>query len=272
MQTPSHQPDPDLLAPDFRLPATDGSTVARDTVRGPHGLLVMFLCNHCPYVQAVIDRLNDDCRELQSRGIGCVAIMSNDTVHYPADAFPHMQEFAEQHRLCFPYLYDESQAVARAAGVPALRRHGASQRADVRRRAVVVPTVRPAGRGAGAIPVRGPPAGRARDWRRHRRAVGAPLHGASATGPWGAAGAHQPARMAGALGAGRRPAGWRGCCVGRDRTADRRCMNRGLHARVTCDLLDLPQDRAFWRGFGTAVHVDAASSPLRAVDSARRRV
>ena len=114
MQTPSHQPDPDLLAPDFRLPATDGSTVARDTVRGPHGLLVMFLCNHCPYVQAVIDRLNDDCRELQSRGIGCVAIMSNDTVQYPADAFPHMQAFAEQHHLCFPYLYDESQAVARA--------------------------------------------------------------------------------------------------------------------------------------------------------------
>lgn len=116
MQTPSHQPDPDFLAPDFQLPGTDGSTVARDAVRGPDGLLVMFLCNHCPYVQAVITRLTDDCRELQSQGIGCVAIMSNDTVQYPADSFERMQAFAAQHALCFPYLYDESQAVARAYG------------------------------------------------------------------------------------------------------------------------------------------------------------
>ena len=116
MQTPSNQPDPDVLAPDFQLPCTDGTTLTRDAVSGPNGLLVMFLCNHCPYVKAVIARLNDDCRELQAKGIGCVAIMSNDTVHYPADSFDRMREFAAQHGLCFPYLYDESQTVARAYG------------------------------------------------------------------------------------------------------------------------------------------------------------
>ena len=116
MQTPSNQPDPDFAAPDFRLPGTDSTIMTRDALRGPNGLLVMFLCNHCPYVKAVITRLNDDCRELQSFGIGCVAIMSNDTVQYPADSFEHMLAFAARHGLCFPYLYDESQAIAHAYG------------------------------------------------------------------------------------------------------------------------------------------------------------
>jgi peroxiredoxin len=114
MLTPANQPDPQVTAPDFELPGTDGATYTRDAVRGKNGLLVMFLCNHCPYVKAVIARLNDDCRALQAQGFGCVAIMSNDTVQYPEDGFDRMQAFAAQHGLCFPYLYDASQAVAHA--------------------------------------------------------------------------------------------------------------------------------------------------------------
>lgn len=103
-------------APDFALPSTSGEVLCRDQVRGPRGLLVMFLCNHCPYVQAVIDRILRDCRELAQEGIGCVAIMSNDTLAYPEDSFANMQRWARDLALPFPYLYDETQAVARAYG------------------------------------------------------------------------------------------------------------------------------------------------------------
>ncbi|MBI2308985.1 MAG: thioredoxin family protein [Rhodocyclales bacterium] len=103
-------------APDFDLPGTDGKRHTRDACRGPNGLLVVFICNHCPYVQAVIDRLVRDAGELQALGIGVVAISSNDATAYPADAFPEMARFAEQHAFPFPYLYDETQAVARAYG------------------------------------------------------------------------------------------------------------------------------------------------------------
>lgn len=103
-------------APDFDLPGTDGKRHTRAACRGANGLLVAFICNHCPYVQAVIDRLVRDAAELQRLGIGVVAISSNDAAAYPADAFPEMGRFAEAHALPFPYLYDESQAVARAYG------------------------------------------------------------------------------------------------------------------------------------------------------------
>jgi hypothetical protein len=76
----------------------------------------MFICNHCPYVQAVIDRLLRDCRELAGHGIGSVAIMSNDVATYPEDAPELMRRWAEELAFPFPYLYDESQAVARAYG------------------------------------------------------------------------------------------------------------------------------------------------------------
>lgn len=101
-------------APDFRLPATDGRTYALADIRGVRGTLVMFLCNHCPYVQAIIDRLVRDVTELQAHGIGAVAIMSNDATQYPEDSFAQMQVFAARHGFPFPYLYDASQAVARA--------------------------------------------------------------------------------------------------------------------------------------------------------------
>lgn len=101
-------------APDFSLPSTDGRTVSLADVRGPRGTLVMFICNHCPYVQAILPRLLEDVRALQAEGIGVVAISSNDVSAYPEDSFDHMRTLAQARGFSFPYLYDESQAVARA--------------------------------------------------------------------------------------------------------------------------------------------------------------
>jgi peroxiredoxin len=101
-------------AMDFDLEGVDGRRVRLSELRGPRGTLVMFICNHCPYVKAVIDRVVRDCRELESHGIKAVAIMSNDTEHYPDDNFDNMKRFAAEHSLPFPYLLDETQGVARA--------------------------------------------------------------------------------------------------------------------------------------------------------------
>lgn len=101
-------------APAFALPATDGKTYALDDIKGPRGTLVMFICNHCPYVKAVIDRIVRDASELQAMGIGVVAISSNDAGTYPEDSFDNMQRFAQAHGFTFPYLHDETQEVARA--------------------------------------------------------------------------------------------------------------------------------------------------------------
>src|SRR5262249_55762880 len=89
-------------------------TYSLEDLRGRNGTLVMFICNHCPYVRAVIDRIVRDATELASFGIGTVAISANDAVHYPEDSFDNMKRFAKEHRFSFPYLYDESQAVAHA--------------------------------------------------------------------------------------------------------------------------------------------------------------
>lgn len=101
-------------APDFRLPATDGRTVSLADVRGERGTLIVFICNHCPYVKAIVPRLVRDAEELQAHGIGVAAICSNDARAYPADSFDNMKAFAEAHDFTFPYLHDESQEVARA--------------------------------------------------------------------------------------------------------------------------------------------------------------
>jgi len=104
------------IAADFRLPATDGRSYALADLRGPKGTLVAFICNHCPYVKAIRERLVRDARELQALGVGVVAISSNDAVAYPEDSFDNMRRIATQWQLPFPYLYDESQQVARAYG------------------------------------------------------------------------------------------------------------------------------------------------------------
>jgi peroxiredoxin len=103
-------------APAFSLPATDGKSYALADVRGEHGTLVMFICNHCPYVQAVIDRIVRDARDLEPLGVRAVAISSNDASAYPEDSFESMKAVAKAHAFPFPYLYDESQDVARAYG------------------------------------------------------------------------------------------------------------------------------------------------------------
>ena len=103
-------------APDFALPGACGQTWSRDDALGANGLLVMFICNHCPYVQAVLDRIVRDARDLQALGVGVVAISSNDAVAYPEDSFEAMQRLWQAKQLPFPYLYDADQSVARAYG------------------------------------------------------------------------------------------------------------------------------------------------------------
>ena len=101
---------------DFDLPGTDGKRHTLASCRGPNGLLVMFICNHCPYVKAIIDRLIRDCRDLSKLGIGCVAIMSNDVTVNPEDSPKSMSRWAAELAFPFPYLYDETQSIARAYG------------------------------------------------------------------------------------------------------------------------------------------------------------
>ncbi|HSK39977.1 MAG TPA: thioredoxin family protein [Arenibaculum sp.] len=103
-------------APDFRLPSVDGGIRSLADVRGPRGTLVMFICNHCPYVKAVIERIVRDVKELAEHGIGAAAIMSNDVAAYPEDSFENMKRFAADHAFGFPYLFDETQETARAYG------------------------------------------------------------------------------------------------------------------------------------------------------------
>ena len=103
-------------APDFELPGTDGAMHSPASARGPKGLLVMFICNHCPYVKAILDRLLRDTRALVDYGIGSIAIMANDPAQYAEDDWDHMVHLARARDFPFPYVLDESQAVARAYG------------------------------------------------------------------------------------------------------------------------------------------------------------
>jgi peroxiredoxin len=103
-------------APTFRLPATDGRTYTFDDIAGRRGTVIVFICNHCPYVKAVLDRLVSDAKVLMAEGIGFAAICSNDAQAYPEDSFDNMQRFARAHGLPFPYLHDDDQSVARAYG------------------------------------------------------------------------------------------------------------------------------------------------------------
>lgn len=101
-------------AVDFELPATDGKTYALSDITGPRGTLIMFICNHCPYVIGVLDRLVLDGGAIAEHGIGVAAICSNDAVTYPEDRFEKMAELAEREGFPFPYLHDADQSVARA--------------------------------------------------------------------------------------------------------------------------------------------------------------
>ena len=103
-------------AVDFDLLGVDGQRYTLANSAGEHGLLVMFICNHCPYVKTIKARLVADCRELLKYGINTIAIQSNDTKNYPEDSYERMQEEAKLFDFSFPYVLDETQEVAKAYG------------------------------------------------------------------------------------------------------------------------------------------------------------
>ncbi|RUM79104.1 MAG: thioredoxin family protein [Candidatus Thioglobus sp.] len=108
----------DFNAPaiNFNLKGVDGKMHTLDSCKGENGLLVMFICNHCPYVKAIIDRVIRDTKELKAMGLNTVAIMSNNPDEYEADSFENMQIISEEMNFPFPYLIDETQEIAKAYG------------------------------------------------------------------------------------------------------------------------------------------------------------
>lgn len=114
-RTPSNMLALGTKAPSFSLPNTTNEMLYSFTdVRGKNGTVVMFICNHCPYVKHVFDGITSLAQDYQNKGIGFVAISSNDVLNYPEDSPELMKETAEEQGFTFPYLYDESQAVAKA--------------------------------------------------------------------------------------------------------------------------------------------------------------
>ncbi len=102
-----------ILAPEFKLEGVDNTTYDIASSRGNKALLVMFICNHCPYVKSIIEQLVVEVSVMQKKGIGCVAINSNDYDAYPEDSFENMQKISKKHGFSFPYLIDHTQSVAR---------------------------------------------------------------------------------------------------------------------------------------------------------------
>ena len=98
---------------DFSLKSTENKIVNLNDVKGENGYLIMFICNHCPYVQAIISFLVEDAKFLENIGIKSTAIMSNDTINYPEDSFENMEKFSKENNFSFPYLYDEDQEIAK---------------------------------------------------------------------------------------------------------------------------------------------------------------
>ena len=102
-----------LKAKNFDLKSTDNKMVSLNDIKGKKGTLIMFICNHCPYVKAVIKDIVEDVKNLEKFGISSVAISSNDAVNYPEDSFDNMIKFSQNHKFNFPYLYDETQEIAK---------------------------------------------------------------------------------------------------------------------------------------------------------------
>ena len=103
-------------AKDFNLLSTENKKVSLDDIRGEHGTVLMFICNHCPYVKAVIKDIVQDVKFLESIGVKSAAIMSNDVKNYPEDSYANMISFTKLHNFSFPYLFDETQKVAKEYG------------------------------------------------------------------------------------------------------------------------------------------------------------
>ena len=101
-------------AKSFELKSTNNEIIKLNDVKGTNGTLVMFICNHCPYVKAVIKDIVEDCKNLEKLGVKSVAISANDPINYPEDSFENMIEFARKHQFNFPYVFDETQNVAKS--------------------------------------------------------------------------------------------------------------------------------------------------------------
>ena len=103
-------------APDFKLKSTDNKILSLNDIKGENGTLIMFICNHCPYVKAVTKEIVEDCTELQKLGINAVAICANDAENYPEDSFENMLSFSKENNFEFPYLFDDNQEIAKKFG------------------------------------------------------------------------------------------------------------------------------------------------------------
>ena len=100
-------------ADNFELKSTENKITSLNDLKGKNGTLIMFICNHCPYVLAILDRIVRDASDLQKLGVGIAAISSNDVISYPEDSFDNMKKLAAKHNFTFPYMYDETQEVAK---------------------------------------------------------------------------------------------------------------------------------------------------------------
>ena len=100
-------------AENFKLKSTENKIISLNDIRGINGTLIMFICNHCPYVKAIIRELVEDINELKQNGVETVAIMSNDTKNYPEDSFENMLSFSKLNFFKFPYLFDNNQEIAK---------------------------------------------------------------------------------------------------------------------------------------------------------------
>ena len=100
-------------AENFKLKSINNKLFTLNDIKGEKATLIMFICNHCPYVKAIIGELADDCAKLKEDGINSVAIMSNDTKNYPEDSFENMKKFSDRYNFSFPYLIDETQEIAK---------------------------------------------------------------------------------------------------------------------------------------------------------------
>ena len=103
-------------AENFKLNSTDKKIISLDDIKGKNGTLIMFICNHCPYVKAVIEDIVQDCKKLEEFGVKAAAICSNDVKNYPEDSFENMIKFSQDHNFNFPYLFDETQEIAKNYG------------------------------------------------------------------------------------------------------------------------------------------------------------
>ena len=105
--------DFNIHAIDFKLKSVENTVLSLNDIKGENGTLIMFICNHCPYVKAIIKDLVEDCEKLKDLGINSAAIMSNDTINYPDDSYENMIKFSAKHKFSFPYLIDETQKIAK---------------------------------------------------------------------------------------------------------------------------------------------------------------